>query len=256
MPAEFVQKKSLARVFARIGIDENDLARLASLLAENPVLSRENLTITVRSADGEDVFSTNDPEFFFDQSFPRVLSEVAISSQRYDAPVSCKIELASGERGQARLTVDGNDATAVSGLFHELSRELEARQLTGGWWVKQLDSFPFYLLIALALSSAVYSVFDLALDFGSSLAPAFADSTAHRVIAGIGWICVSGVFALSGFSGVRFFKRVFPVVQFRGRIEDEGQRLRGRLFWVISAILVPILVNVLSGAFADIFGSE
>ncbi len=119
MADKFKREKTLSRSFSRIGLDENDLARLASIIVESPVLSQENFLITVRSADQEDRSSTSTPQFFLDQNLPKVLSEVNISSQRYNAPVSCRLDLSSGKNSRATLTVDGNEVTAVSGLFHE-----------------------------------------------------------------------------------------------------------------------------------------
>ena len=235
----FVREKTLTRDFRRVGIDENDLARLASLVATNPELA-DDLSISVRSGDGEDVFSTSQPEFFFDPSLPRMVSEVIVSSFKHDSPLSCKVELSCD---RARVVVDGKDGEGVSGLFHELARELEARELAGGWWVSKFDSLLFFFLFSIVPAVAVYSVFDIAIALVAKADPSFPDSSTHTVTAGIGWICVLGTFfvAPSWVHGV--LKRAFPVVEFRGRMRDLGADIRSRLKWIATAILFPIILR-------------
>ena len=188
MRTTFVSKKTLARDFRRVGIDENDLARLASLVAANPALA-DDLSISVRSGDGEDVFSTSHPEFFFDPNLPGIVSEVSISAFRYDSPLSCKVELS---HDRARVVVDGEDGVSAVGLFHELVRELEARELVGGWLVSRFDSMFFHLLTSLVSAAALYNLFEFAITLAIMADPSFQDSSKHTATVVIGWICVFG----------------------------------------------------------------
>ena len=127
MVITFAHHKSLRCRFWCITINESGLARIANIVKEATLNFKGDLGIELVSPDGEDTYRSNEPDFFFDKSgVPQVISEVTISHQHYEAPLSCKVHLLAGADGRAELMVDGKDATAASGLFRELSRELES----------------------------------------------------------------------------------------------------------------------------------
>ena len=234
---EFTRQRKLSQQYCRVALDENDLARLATLVQEHGQISGDQPNIQVRSGDGDDVFQTSDPSFFIDQHMPRDVGEVTIAYERYDAPVTCRIEASAGLQGRARLTVDGTDPDRVSGLFRDLNAELSARQLPGANLVKALDTLWVTSLLCWIVAAAVFSVFDVPLDIATSRVEGFGGSTAYEVIAAIGWVCVFIGATAGGFKLQGSLKRAFPAVQFSGRLTDQSAPQRTLLIWIVMAVV-------------------
>ena len=189
---------------------------------------------------------------FFDDNLPRLISEIRISYRHYNAPISCDIQITTGSSGCVDLSVDGEDPTIASGLFRELTRKIESRELGGIWLAKRLDSNLSSLAISILTAVAIYCAFDFSLFIADVSAEGFKGSTIRSFIRYIGWICVFVGFVFGGFSIERSLKCHFSSVHFRGRISDPWGKRRARLIWIASALILPILLNVITSMISDL----
>jgi hypothetical protein len=248
---EFTRRKSLHREFRRLRIDENDLVRLGQIILAVAQRSKNTLDITVVSGDGEETLRSPNPDFFVSSDMPPQIRSVSIAL-RGESPVSCEVELSAFPRGRAEISADGLDREAVSGVYHELERELESRQAWGRRLVIAVDSFWFTVVTGLVIAAALYSIFDFVLNLASARVQNFYGSKMHLTFAGIGW----GILILAMFVGtfpiVSRIKRALPIVEFSGRLSDPSLISRSRILWIITVILVPIVLNVLAALFFDL----
>jgi len=181
---------------------------------------------------------------------PQDVSRVQVSV-RTDT-MTCELDLRAGSDRVAELTASGGNVTTVSGLFHELVRELEGKQLPGTWVARHIDSFPVYLALAIVASLGVYSLFDLPLDLASEHIPGFKGSTLHTTIGTIGWMCVAVTLMGGGILLHDRIKALFPAVQFSGHLTDPSSRQRRVVTAMFLVILLPILLNVLANFLTDL----
>jgi len=244
--AEYSRHKSLSRDFDRVRIDENDLARLGAIVSGLAERFGGSPEFRIVSGDGEETIRTGDPDFFVGQHMLPQIRSVSISYHNYQAPVSCCVELGAFPHNRASLSADGSDRDIVSGVYHELERELEGRQVLGVKCAKHLDGFFVHFLVSLMVASAIFSVFDFVLDLASATIVSFKGSDLHEVLVGIGTACVFIGLFIGGFQVIELLQRVFPALEFAGRLSDPNTVSRKRLIWVITVILLPIAVNVVS----------
>lgn len=80
--------------------------------------------------------------------------------------------------------------TTVSGAFHELVRELEAKQMPGSCIARWIDNALVYMAFTMIAALSVYSLFDFVLDLALDHISGFRASASHTTIVSIGWICV------------------------------------------------------------------
>jgi hypothetical protein len=140
----------------RLRISENDLLRLAKIMADLASSHEGEVAIKVVSGDGEDTLASADPSVFGSLEMPTRVGLVSISfgdtfSAEYGAsvpPVVCKIMLKAGPSrpygsGEASLDVIGSDSILVNGVFGELDRQLRAGQVWGGWFNRAQNSLSY-----------------------------------------------------------------------------------------------------------------
>lgn len=249
---EFRKTKRLSRSFGRIRIDESALARLSTRIRDLTSGHGGSLNIEIVSADNQDTIRTSDPEFFLTDNMPRKIRSVSISYLNYQGALSCELELRADPIEPAKLRMDGTDPAAVSGAYHELERELSERQVTGGALLAKLDTFAAFLFLGILAAACIYSAFDIALYIADLWIQGFKASTVRR-----GIVVVGGIFTFIAFFGgfrlVELLKETFPLVEFAGRLSDPSTNRRSRLVWVAVSILLPILLNVLSGMLTGLF---
>jgi hypothetical protein len=140
--------------------------------------------------------------------------------------------------------------TTASGLFHELERELR-RQLPALWAVRRVDSFFVFLALAILSSLAVYSAFDLPLNAAATYVSGFRGSTAHKILQGLGGICMVVAFVGGGFGLHDRVRALFPAVQFSGRLRDPSSKQRRQIIQLLAIILLPIILNVFANFLTD-----
>jgi len=239
------QTKSLSKEFLGLSLNESDLARLASIIEEAIAGFGGNVAIEVQSADGEDTFRSNNPQFFFDEKMPRKISSMRIGCTGERVPLSCRLTISSGYRGGVDLSVDGEDVALVSGLFREIERELESESSLNPKVTRWIhESSILGMLLGFLLALAIFSLFDFSINIMDAVVADFKESTLRSNIAWVGW----GFVFVGLFVGGRYFeglfKRVFPLVRFHGHISNEGKDVRGIMVWVLTAIVLPVVLNV------------
>ena len=213
------------------------------------------ITIVVETADGQDSFESNDPAFFTSDDMPSNIKNVAISYNDYSAPITCKLthhwQLSQKVYGSFMLSVEGT-GHGVEQLFRDLGKDLAARQVSGQWLLLAKDKIWAWLLVSMFSAAAVYSVFDIALDWWALLHPEFRMSTVYLVMNRMGIAMV----ILSFFGGpVWFYKAIekhLPPVEFTGRLAGRNTLGQRTFYWVAILFLVPIIVNIFSVLLLDI----
>lgn len=249
---DFTRQKTLNQKFIRVRLDESDFTRLARTIHEATREYPGEIEILVNSADGAETFETSDPQFFESTDMPRELKSVSIRYRKYNAPLACHLEAYLGDNSGVTLSVDGQDVHRVSGLFDDIKRQLEARRVFGRRLLKTTNTVWFALLLSLATALGIYSVFDLGLNIAYLSWPQFKVSAVRNVIVFGAWVLVGLGFITGSYPLLRLIHQSFPGVEFAGRLSDGNRRRRSIIYWVFSAILVPILVRVLFGLIADL----
>lgn len=120
----FSRRKTVRREFWQVRLSEHDLYQLATEVQKLAGRFGGEIDIEVVSADGEDTIRTSSPAFMRGPDLPRAVRSVAISYRQYPAPLSCRLELPRYTGGPAMLEIEGNDPTAISGMFREFERTL------------------------------------------------------------------------------------------------------------------------------------
>jgi hypothetical protein len=250
--AEFTRQKSLSRQFYRVVLNENDLNRLSTIV--NTLVERfgNTIEITIVSADGEETITTNSPDFFVSPDMPPHIQSVKISySHRLRAPVNCEVELASNSHSGAKVSVYGEESEIVSGIFHELERELLQREALGVMMSKHSKSLGLAFIIAFLTGLAIFSTFDFILDALAVSVPNFDGSNLHNVLQLIGWgLMFFNAITVPVWLG-NLVERTWPAVEFTGRLSDPNTVSRSRVIWVFGIILLPIVINVFSNFLTD-----
>ena len=245
---EYSQRKSLRHKFWRLNLTEEDLRRIAASIHDK--CSNGSFTVEVRSSDGQDLFRSDDPAFFISSSMPQDVARVQILA-RTEA-LTCELDLRAGGDRVAELTASGSDVTTVSGLFHELVRELEGKQTSGSCIARHVDNFFVYLALAWIASLAVYSLFDFPLNLAKEYVPGFSGSTTYTVISTIGWSCIALTLMGGGIVLQERVKALFPAVQFSGRLTDPYAKQRRTISTIFVVILLPIVLNVFANFLTDL----
>ena len=240
---DFTRRKSLESEFAGIRITENDLASIARAVQKVSSDYDGAPNIRIITADREEAYKTESPEFFESGQMPTQIDSVSINYTHYQNPIECSISFSAGPDGFAKLSVEGTDPK-VADLFHDLNREIGSKAVFSTKLVKFLDSIWAHIILNPLVALAVYSLFDATLDFASARYPAFEGSTGHYAIGLAGWIAVFAALVLGGFPIVRNFKRCFPKLEFSGRLSDRYTRKRTVLVWIFSGIVLPILLRL------------
>jgi hypothetical protein len=255
---EFTRQKSLNQTYKRLVLNENDLVRIATIVHTLVEKYEYEMEIKIISGDGQETIRTSDPNFFTSSHmFPQIRS-VSIVYHHYDAPVSCRVDISSNVDGKASVSVDGIDRETVSGIFHELEREFKLRQSLGAKFYEHLNSGFTSLLISVVASAltavAIYSVFDLLINFITSRSIDFNGSQLKEILQTVGWISVFGGAVAGGIYIIDLLKQALPGVEFSGRLSDTNAVNKSKIIWVFSIILLPIVINVLSNLITSAIG--
>lgn len=254
---DFKRQKTLSKKFGRIAINENDIYRVAKIMQKLPEKFGGELKISVVTGDREETIRTSDIEIFVSEELPNFLSSIIINYSNYEAPVSCSVTLPSASLNYAEIEIDGTDTDIVAATFHELEREIKSKtaSLSTLYLFSEKGFLPFlviHLLTGALCAAAIYSIFDIPLDFIHRSNPHFKETQLYKSISALGGICVS----LALFGGFFVFdtivKKSFPPIEFTGRLADPSKIPRRRITFLILMVIIPILVNVTSDLILEI----
>jgi len=256
---QFTRQKSLNKTYKRIAFNENDLVRVATIIQTLVEKYGQEMEIRIISADGQETIQTSNPNFFTSpHMFPQIRS-VSIVFDHFKVPVSCRVDISSNADGKASVSVDGSDRDTVSGIFHELEREFKLRQSFGSKLYDYLDNVFTFLIISMLASmltaGAIYSVFDLVLNFIVSRNPGFDGSVLQEFLRNLGWFCVI-IGAITGTKLIDLLKIALPGVEFTGKLSDTNSINRSRITWIFLIILFPIVINVISNIITSMLGGK
>jgi hypothetical protein len=262
--------KSLQEKYVHVRLSEHDLRRLAliikdlgknySNIKQNDKDWTERFEIKVKSADEEDEYTVEEPDFIISYKMPRKIRSVEISYRfdtfgSLDSLVNCSVDFNNERFSFSRgviVHVKGIDTNAAVTVFHNLKRELEDHQLFGASYFRALHELSvgvlFVSLIVFGLVCAISSffVFDLPLDWAAEHIGGFKNSDLHQFLTGVGGAVIVLAFMGGGYWIVDMLTKVFPPIQFSGSIEDTGARSRSRIFLTLGTILIPILLEIIS----------
>ena len=249
---EFKRIKSIERKFYRVRVSEGDLARLAKKIENATNSEGKQIVIRIETADGKEIFTCHDPDFFRSDEMPGEIRSVSIKYNHYDEPIDCSLSFVTGTSGSVKLSVEGG-APEVPGLFEDLEKALKEKRVFGHTLVVVADKFWFVLALSLFVAAFIYLIFDLWLDFWSDLVPDFGGSRAHTTIALVGWVTIMLTIMSGAFWGEAVTKKLLTPVQFTGRISDPSTKSRKVKYWVVTLVLLPLVVGVFADAIYEIF---
>jgi hypothetical protein len=249
---KIIHRKTVDTTIPGIVLSEHDLNHIASLVNLTTAKYNGEVEIKITTADGEDTIRISTPEFLLTDEMPKNIRSVLISFHEYKAPVSCTVTLTSFPFQDAKVSVDGTDTTVVSGLFRDLEKELKGHQTSSSWLISKLDGLGFHFIVSSLLAIAIYSVFDIPLNIAKSQNEAFKDSVLYSVIVNAGWFAIFVAFAVGAYPVIKALKNMFPSVRFVGNLSDLSTKRRSKVIWLLMAILLPIILNVLSGLLISI----
>ena len=200
---------------------------------------------------GSTAYRANSADFFISDQLPQSIKSVVISFSKYNSPISCRVTLWAIPVRAAQIDVDGTDTNTVAAIFHELQRELRARETGMSKIVllsqkKTFSSLVFHFIYSIIAAASIYSVFDVSLTLFQKLNPGFNQTLAYKTVANIGWLCVMIGFFAGGYVLNGYLAKCFPSVEFAGRLSDPSRRSRGLFLFIVFVILLPIVLNVIS----------
>lgn len=251
--------RALRQNYRRVRVTENDLARLAAIVERHAVETHGGeLEIRVETADGQDTIRASTANVFTSpDEIPSELRAVEIGyvPARGGSELHADVVLASSPRGLAEIRVEGSDTTTATALFWELRRELDSKRLAFCWLTTARHSALFQLLVSLFLGASTYVLFDFVLDLASARVEGFHLSALHVVLQAIGWLCVGIAFFVGSSWFFAVLERAFPVVEFAERLHDPGAAGRGRVLWIVTAVLLPFVLDGLRNLALEFLGT-
>ena len=242
---EITKSKSLSQEFIGVSVDERALSEIATIVNDVAKQYNDIVAIKVGSADGEDTFHLPDPSYFENSKMPRQIASVSISFEKYNAPVSCRVELRAFPDAHARISIGGSDTTTVAGTYHELEKKLKEKPCIFSKWLHNWARTSL-TIISLLTALAIYLLFDLVLGFAGWMSPGFERSQLYAELVKVAWLCVF-IGAIVGGIWVYFqCQKAFPVVQFSGNLSDPSSVKRRRLGYIFSVIVLPLAVKIVA----------
>ena len=249
---EFKRTKSIKRKFYRVRVSEGDLARIAKIIG-NAINDEDNqIDISIESADGEEVFTCHDPDFFRSDEMPREIRSASLSFYDFDEPFKCNLSFKTGTTGSVELSVEGG-AQEVPPLVEDLEKALNEKQVFGHALVSVSDKYLFAFSVSLLIAFSIYFVFDYWLNFWIDRFPQFEGSSTHLTISNVGWAAIMLSILTAPFCAEAVTKKLLAPVQFTGQISDPTAKGRQAIFWVVTLVLLPLAVGFLSSALYEIF---
>ncbi|MYA35421.1 MAG: hypothetical protein F4030_07175 [Gammaproteobacteria bacterium] len=249
---DFERIKSLEGRYNRIRVSEEDIARIAKIMAKFAKNEDEEIDIRVESSDGKEVFRSHDPEFFLCDEMPREIRYISIAYSCFQTPTKCELTFDVSEYKPAILEVRGSGAE-IPGIFSDLEKELVDKQIFGYRILNIADRFWFGLGLSALLAAAIYLIFDLWLDFWASMYPEFWGSDIHITLNVIGWTAifltiVTGIFWIEYAT-----KKLISPIQFTGKISDPGARGRKVRLLMFTALLLPLIISFMPSVVFNLF---
>ena len=238
----FVRHKHLESKYFRILVDERLLNQLAKRVCEHTSSHGEHLEIKILCLNETDEFHSKDASFFLSEDLPTQIKSISISYRHYKAPITCSIKIGSETTiwgaTYSSITVEGSDPH-VSGLFQDLSNEIEQRRVWGASLPSIINSFVFAGVCLIALMASLYFTFDWILDSIADTAPEFKDSQLHLILSGVCLlVTILPAFLLS--SIIDLISNLVPSVIFGGRLSESRTTnltvIIGLLIWIIIAL--------------------
>ncbi len=243
---EFKKSKSLSIEVYRSRWSEGALARVAAVIQQHA----GKVAIEIVTGDGEDRISTADPEFFRTSEMPEAIQSVKMSVRN---GINCEVALAlPGELGSAepaKGSVSGADGQAVASLFRGLEKEFGARRLRGSRMVRFLHGPGGLLVTFVGCTTALVSLSMLIASVLSERSPGFVASRSGSgralMVVGLG-LTVALAVPLTG-RALALISRSFPMIEFGGKLTPSNRFRCGAVVWLIGFVLLPLLLNLLSG---------
>ncbi|WP_339904871.1 hypothetical protein [uncultured Cyclobacterium sp.] len=239
------RKKRLSKEYVGIEIDQNNLFSIAKIIQDTLQSGKNKIDIQIESSDGEDTFHSDDPEIFFSKKLPKELKSIEIMYRYYDSPIQCSIILSTESYIKAgKLTVEGEDITSVTGLYHQLDKELKLLIGLEKYLIKVFRTYWFNVLMAFLIGYGLYLILDFALEFFVTNQVEFKNTSFYNLIDGFAWglVIIGGISLSRKFE--KFLEKAYPPVRFTGKFTDVGFSNRKRLKWVILIIILPIILEI------------
>lgn len=251
--AEPKVRRTKEKKYWRLGLSEEDLVRLATIVAKLAANSghQKSVEIEIVSADGEDKLESTDPTVFTCRDMPAKVGSVTISyGSIWDSsfPAACRLHLEAGPflLGAANLKVTGTDPTLVTGIFGDLDHQIQVGTKWGGW-LNRVIMAPMWPVAV--LSSLIWCLSLAALIAAQSLALRLIglgpDTRLYQNL-GVLFVAASAYAAISGWLAWLFFdaaRKALPVVEFTGRLSDDLSGYRARLVFLCVVLVFPIIAN-------------
>ena len=246
---EFTRNKSLTHQFGRLLIDANHLYRIAFLIVDISKKLDLEANFEIVTLEREDTISTNDPNFFRSEYMP--VSPLSIQFSVRSDPLSIMIIFDGSFRGKNTLSVHGNESDRVLGTFSELKSEIRLREARGEIIPTVGRSGIGAFIASLLCAAAVYSIFDIPLDFAYEKYPELRSSGIILTILSAGWILVFFTLMFGPILIDRIITELYPAVEFLGRLSRPKSWSKIAIRMVAILFLLPVLVNLVSGFFKD-----
>ena len=241
------KRKSLNGKYICVLLNENDLHKIANIILMEASKYDENINIRVYSSLRQESFYTSDPNVFFSKDIPDEISKVSISFRDSESSISCEVEMGRtilADKG-IDISVSGNDFILVTGIFNELDKEIRFRYAPWRWlYFGKGKIFLFSMNLILIISE--YSLFDFIINLLVKYRLFEKGDSTYSLMGSIGWGIIAASSALGYTLFEKYFKRLFPVLEFCGRFTDTSAKKKKTLFWLISFILLPIIINLIS----------
>jgi hypothetical protein len=250
--AEFRRSKSLSVELYRTRWSEEDFARLSKVIQKHT----GKVAISIVSGDGEDLISTDDPEFFRSGEMPSSIRSVTMSVRD---GVSCEVKVGFPEHEQwgssepAKASVSGAEDRAVSSLFRDLEKEFRARSLRGARLVRFFEGPGGLFVTFVASGTALISLYVMGASYLAEWLPWLRTTRSGTtlLIVGVGLMLALAV-VLTG-RAIRLITRSFPMIEFAGKLERSNRFQRAGMVWLIGFVLLPLIINLLSGVLLQFF---
>ncbi|MCP5231035.1 MAG: hypothetical protein H6948_02905 [Zoogloeaceae bacterium] len=248
---EYAKQKSLYHEFRRIRVDEEHLFRIARQIEEIATSFELEPTFHIEAYNGEDSIKTKDPGFFVSEHMPESVHSITMGIDKYRSPVSINLVIGRSYSPEVFLEVTGSDTDKAIGVFSEIKREIEQREIPGDFFIKFADGFIGYMTLAFIAAAVVYSLFDFPLEMAYHYNPGFKESELAETIRNIGKFTVMGVFALGGGLINKLVTKALPKIEFAGRLESSGKQQKKILGTIFTLLVLPIALNLASSFIKD-----
>jgi len=233
-----------------ICLSGEDISKIARILARHAENEGGRIKASVESADGKDIFTSHDPDFFLCDDMPEEVRLISIKNSNYAASTRFDLTFDASNYKPVMLSVKG-DRSETYRLFYDLEKEIVAKQTFGYWVLDIVDKFWFGFGLSGLFAIAIFLTFDFFLTYWSAIFPEFRGSAAHIGAQRIGWSTILVMIMTGVFWIPKSIKKLIPPIQFFGRISDPYAKSRKIRIWAFSAIFLPITISLITLFFLD-----